>query len=34
VPGSLGTLELVLADASLARRWRVERGAAITVRLG
>jgi hypothetical protein len=31
--GSLGTLELSLDGDSLARRWRVERGAAVTVRL-
>jgi len=32
--GSLGTLELSLDGDSLARRWRVERGAAVVVRLG
>ena len=33
LPGSLGTLELSLDGDSLARRWKVERGAAVTVRL-
>ena len=33
LPGSLGTLELALDRASLAARWGVERGAAVTVRL-
>lgn len=33
LPGSLGTLELSLADDSLARLWGVARGAAVTVRL-
>jgi S-adenosylmethionine hydrolase len=33
LPGSLGTLELALDGDSLARRWRVARGAAVTVRL-
>jgi hypothetical protein len=34
LPGSLGTLELALDGDSLARRWRVARGAAVTIRLG
>jgi hypothetical protein len=33
LPGSLGTLELSLDGGSLARRWRVARGEAVTVRL-
>jgi len=34
LPGSLGTLELSLDGASLADRWRVGRGARVSVRLG
>jgi S-adenosylmethionine hydrolase len=31
LPGSLGTLELALPHGDLAHRWRVERGAQVTV---
>lgn len=33
LPGSLGTVELSLDGDSLARRWRVSRGDAVTLRL-
>lgn len=32
LPGSLGTLELALAGASLAETWKVDRGAAVAIR--
>jgi len=34
VPGSLGTLELSVANADLARRWGVGRGARVRILLG
>jgi len=34
LPGSLGTLELALAGDDLARRWGVQRGAAVRIRAG